>query len=424
MQDHRTRISRRHGLALVGAAFGGIAGAAASRLATPGHAASTADARVIADWSLAALLAIRAENGYRHPMMASRTLAMMHLAMHDAVNAAMPRFAPYAFATREPGADAVVAAATAAHDVLVAYCPGQAPSLGFDLAAALAEAGHGAEAEQGRVLGAAAARAILDARERDGVDDSVAYTPREAAGAYRYTPGFDFLFAAQWGAVRPFGLRSPDQFRVDAPPAIGSPAYVQDFAEVRTLGARDSFVRTEEQTRLAHFWYEFSDIGWNRVARAVARDRGLDLCRSARLFALVNMAIADGYVAAWQAKQHFDSWRPVTAIRAAGDTGWEPLLPTPPIQDHPSGHATLGAAAAEVMAGLLGDATPFGIASSTALPEAPVRRFNSFSAAARENAESRVLAGLHFRFACEAGLELGGRIGAFALSRHLRPLEA
>jgi hypothetical protein len=251
-------------------------------------------------------------------------------------------------------------------------------------------------------------------------------------GAYRHTPGFDFLFAPHWSRLRPFALDAADQFRVAAPPSVESTVYARAFQEVKTLGGRASTARSEEQTRIAHFWYEFSDIGWNRVARVVARDRGLDLWDAARLFALVNMALADGYIAGWDSKLHHDFWRPITAIHLAGedfnpatapDRDWQPLLPTPPVQDHPSTHATLGAAAASVLAGLLGEATAFGLTSTTALPENPVRHFGSFAEAARENAESRVMAGLHFRFACEAGMELGGRIGRLVLANHLRPVE-
>jgi membrane-associated phospholipid phosphatase len=285
--------------------------------------------------------------------------------------------------------------------------------------------------ERGLATGAEAARAILAVRAGDGADRQLTYTPARHVGAYRYTPGFDFLFSPHWRHLRPFGLATPSQFRVAAPPSPESAAYARAFEEVKSLGGRASTVRSEEQASIAHFWYEFSDIGWNRVARVVARQRGLDVWDAARLFALVNMALADSYIAGWDSKLHYDFWRPVTAIRMAAedfnpatiaDPEWEPLLPTPPVQDHPSTHSVLGSAAATVMAGLLGDATPFAMASTTALADDPVRRFPSFSAAAAENGESRILAGLHFRFAVAAGLDMGERIGRHLLANHLRPL--
>jgi hypothetical protein len=301
-----------------------------------------------------------------------------------------------------------------------------------DLQRVVAEAGPGPVVERGLTLGRDTARTILAERAADGSAQTRRYAPADRPGAYRFTPGFELAFAPHWRAVKPFALRNPSQFRVGAPPELTSAAYAAAFAEVKAFGGKAYSRRSQEQTDIAHFWYEFSDIGWNRVARVVVADRGLDLWEAARLFALVNMVLADGYVAGWDSKMHHDFWRPVTAIRLAADDGnpdtyqdtaWEPLLPTPPIQDHPSTHSALGAAAASVMAGLLGDDTPFSFASTTALPTNRVRRFARFSDAAAENAESRVMAGLHFRFACEAGLELGERIGRFALANHLRPVE-
>jgi hypothetical protein len=438
MQDRENGgFGRRKGLAALAlAATGGLAAAwhaAASDTASRDDSwCSAGCAGLVPAWSLAAYQAIRAENGYADPLAASRMLAMTHIAMHDAVNAAAPRFATYALAGRTTGADPAVAAASAAHDVLVALLPGQAATLARELEKTTAEAGRGQAAERGRTLGGDAARTVLSVRMGDGADARMPYAPSSRPGRYRYTPGFDFVFHPQWRAMKPFALRAPEQFRTGASPALSSAAYAEAFREVKELGGKTSARRTEDQTRYAHFWYEFSDIGWNRIARAVTNDKGLDLWESARLFALVNMVLADSYVAGWDSKFHHDAWRPVTAIRMAAEDGnpetapdaaWEPLLPTPPVQDHPSTHSTLGAAAAVVMAGLLGDATSFAFASGSALPENPVRRFASFSDAARENAESRVMAGLHFRFACEAGLGLGERIGRFALANHLRRVE-
>ena len=434
-------FGRRRGAAvLAAAAIGGAAGAAGFQVAAAARAADRAEERLpggrvgghlVVDWSLAAYQAIRAENGYRDPLAASRTLAMMHLAMHDAVNAAAPRHATYLPAADGAGADPGVAAAAAAHGVLLAFCPGQRAALDLTLSNTTVEAGSGAEVGHGLALGAQAARAILAARADDGAGARARYAPLRHVGAYRYTPGFDFVLAPHWRHLRPFALRSPDQFRVTAPPSAESAAYARAFDEVKTLGGRVSTTRTEEQTRIAHVWHEATDIGWNRVTRRVSRERGLDLWDAARLFALVNMALADGYVAGWDSKLQHDSWRPVTAIRIAAEDfnpatianpAWEPLLPTPPIQGHPSTHSALGAAAAAVLAGLLGDATPFALSSTTALPENPVRRFPGFSAAAGENAESRIMAGLQFRFAVTDGLAMGERIGRFVLANHLRPL--
>lgn len=390
--------------------------------------------QIVIDWNLQTHQVIKAAEGYADPMAASRTLAMVHLAMHDAVNAAEPRYRGYAYAPRaHVRGDAAVAAAVAAHDVLAALYPQQKDMARAALGAALLDAGVGPAVEQGRKIGAAAAAATLARRSEDGSRADEAYQPGTRPGEYRFVPGFDFIAAPHWRAVTPFSMRSPDQFRVAAPPELNSAAYAAAYEEVKLTGSKaPDAKRSTEQTQYAAYWYEFSDIGWNRIARTVARRKPQDLWQRARSFALLNAVMADAYIAGWDSKLHYNFWRPVTAIRLAAEDGntrtdadaaWTPLLPTPPIQDHPSTHSALGAAAAVVLAHAFGgDHVEFTMASPTALAEAPQRSFTSFSAAAQENADSRVRAGLHFRFATEAGLRLGEQIGKQAAQRFLAPL--
>ena len=388
--------------------------------------------QLVIDWNHTAHQVFAAENGHADPLGASRTMAMMHLAMHDAVNAVQPRYAAYALRERAAGADAAVAAVTAAHDVLLALHPKQAVLLKAQWQSALQEAGKGAAVESGKSLGARAARAILERRAADGSNANESYTPGTRAGEYRYTPGFEFIALPHWRNLQPFGLRDPAQFRVAAPPALDSAAYARAFEEVKRLGGAEGAQRTADQSHFAAFWYEFSEIGWNRVARVVARQQPMDLAERARMFALVNVALADSYIAGWDSKMHYNAWRPVTAIRLAANDGnpatqpdlkWSSMLPTPPIQDHPSTHSALGAAAAEVLAQVLGrDDVAFAFTSTSADAANPARRFASFSDAARENADSRVMAGLHFRFATDAGLQLGRLVGAAAVAQILQPI--
>ena len=392
--------------------------------------------QIVIDWNLQTHQVIKAADGYADPMAASRVLAMVHLAMHDAANAAEPRYRTYALTPKAeaglPTADPAVAAAVAAHDVLAALYPKQKELVRSTLDSTLLDAGIDEAVEQGRKLGSAAAAAMLARRSDDGSQSNEAYQPGTHPGAYQFVPGFDFIAAPHWRAVAPFTMRSTDQFRVAAPPALESDAYAVAFNEVKATGSKAADAkRSAEQTQYAAFWYEFSDIGWNRIARAVARDKRQDLWQRARTFALLNAAMADAYSAGWDSKMHYNFWRPVTAIRFAtddgnprtvSDAGWTPLLSTPPIQDHPSTHSALGAAAAVVLAHAFGsDRVKFTMASPTALPEAPQRSFTSFSAAAKENADSRVRAGLHFRFATDAGLKLGEQIGLQAVNTSLSP---
>ena len=406
----------------------------AHRPTTASWCADRCDA-VITDWNLAAFQIIRAADGYSNPMAASRSLAMMHIAMHDAVNAARPRYQRYALAAAPPwssAADPAVAAATAAHDVLVALYPG-APAavlLKAQLERTLFDAGVGAAIEAGTRLGRAAAAAVLARRASDGSAGSETYVVGTRPGQYRFTHPFDFAAAPHWRQVTPFALASASQYRTAPPPSLASEAYRDDFEEVKRVGGKAAGnARAVDETNYAAFWYEFSDIGWNRIARVVSGQVKQDLWERAHTFALLNMAMADAYIAGWDSKYHYNFWRPVTAIHLAGEDGnphttpdasFETLLITPPVPDLPSTHSALGMAAATVLAASFGgDEVSFSFASPTALPTNPVRSFRRFSEAARENADSRVKAGLHFRFATTAGLELGRQIGQYVVRNAL-----
>ncbi|HEY0858008.1 MAG TPA: phosphatase PAP2 family protein [Albitalea sp.] len=387
---------------------------------------------VVTDWSLTAHQAITAADGNMNPLAASRALAMMHLAMHDAANAARPRFARYTALATNRQADAAVAAAAAAHDVMAALYPQQVTALLKPaLDRTMLEAGGGASVTAGITLGKAAAQAVLAKRVDDGSNGTIDYAPGTRPGEYRFTPGFDFIFAPHWQSVTPFALTSASQFRVAAPPALASDTYRRDYDEVKRVGGKTG-QRSADETHYAAFWYEPSNVGWNRVARAVSASYRQDLWQRARSFALLNVAMADAYIAGWDSKMHHNFWRPVTAIRLGdhdgnprtlGDAAFESMLPTPPIQDMPSTHSALGAAAATVLAETHGrDTLRFSFASSTAMPGNPVRSFRSLSEAAIENADSRVRAGLHFRFSTQAGLLLGRQIGRHAVDHLLKPV--
>ena len=437
MSFKRFSHSRRRSVIAVAVAalFSGITAADAadssSREATTAWCATRCDELVI-DWNATAYQVIKADENYANPMSASRSLAMMHLAMHDAVNAAQPRYATYAYTERDSAADPAVAAVTAAHDVLATLYPKQAAMLKTALDKTLVDAGTTASATRGIALGKSVAAAVVKKRAADGSAANVPYQQGSKPGEYRFTQGFDFAAAPQWKSVKPFTLKSVDQFRSAPPPALTSAQYTAAFNEVKALGGKVSAKRTADEANYGAFWYEFSDIGWNRIARVVARDQQQDLWQSARTFALVNAVMADAYIAGWDSKFHYNLWRPETAIRMADadsnsqtapDGTWAPLLVTPPVQDYPSTHSALGAAAAVALAETFGrNDIAFTFTSTSAVLANPQRSFKSFSEAARENADSRVKAGLHFRFATTAGLKLGEDIGRFALRNSLTPL--
>lgn len=400
-------------------AAAGIA-AALALAAVPGPATGNEPLR----WNRVATEASAAAN--TDPLTESRWFAMLHAAVHDAMNAVEPRYETYVPRPRQAaGASLDAAAATAAHLVLSELMPSARAAFDAALEEALRAVPEGVARARGLEAGQAAAQAILAARRDDGAGRPVAYVPGTKSGAYRPTPP-DLTPAAfaHWGRVKPFVLLSATQFRPPPPPALGSGVARRDLEEVRRVGAQVGATRSDEQGEIARYWYEHSTQGWNRVAREIVVAQGLGPLETARLLALVNLAMADGFIAGFEAKYRYAYWRPLTAIREAGDAGWLSFLPAPPVPDHPSTHTVLGAAAATVMARLLGtDLVPFAMTSGA--PFAGIeRRFSSLSEAARENGASRVLAGIHFSSAVRDGYVQGEQVGIWAVEHALRPLGA
>jgi PAP2 superfamily protein len=387
-------------------------------------ASTAAKADEVLRWNRVATEA--AARAQTDPFTESRALAIFHLAVHDAVNSVERRYATYGppLATAR-GASAEAAVAQAAHDTLVELFPAAKGVLDAQLEEALSGAKAGAARDAGVDVGRQAAKRMLAARSDDGANRSIPYQPGQQPGNYRPTPpDFTPAIMTQWGALKPFVLRDPAQFRPQPPPAVGSALARADVDEVRKVGAKTGSQRSDEHSEIARFWYENVGQGWNRLARNVAADRGLDLWQNARLFALLNAAIADGFIAAFEAKYHYAYWRPATAIREAGEPTWLSYLDTPPVPDHPSAHAVTGAAAAAVLARFFdSDFVSFATTSGEPYPGL-VRHFWSFSEAARENGASRVLAGIHFPTAVRAGLAQGDEVGAWVFDSVLRPAAA
>ena len=378
------------------------------------------------EWNAIATRAFLPTQG-TDPLNQSRTYAMLHAAIHDALNAIHQRhefYTPGMIATRGALPDAAVAAA--ARGVLVALIPTQLTLIEDAYVAALAAIPDEAAKDRGIAVGAAAADLILQRRADDGVAEAFAtpYVPTGMPGDYTFTPPFDapplgpFAFAPGWGSVTPFAI-DLRRHRLSGPRPLTSAAYAADLAYVKAIGDVNSTVRTEEQSLIARFWYEDSPIGWNRIASTILRQKHVGLWESARILALTNFALADGFIAGFHAKyDDFRFWRPVTAIRMAASDGnrftapdesWSSYLVTPPVPDYPSTHTVLGSAAAHVLIHFFGDRIRF---STTSVTEpGAVRHFESFSQAAIENGVSRVYAGIHFVDAVTDGYRQGAGIG-------------
>jgi hypothetical protein len=411
-------------------------------------------ANEVVQWNETAMKAIEA-NG-QSAVVSTRTLAMAQVAVHDAANAISRRYDAYYFeGPGDPAASPDAATAAAAHTVLVGVVnlygtPAQKWAtlalLDEAYAASIARVSDGAARTKGVAVGRAAGAAILSLRKDDGATRDAPYTPAMGPGKWRPHPnpvppnppianpdlarGYMPSAVPGWVNVTPFTLLSASQFWLPGPPALTSTAYARDYNEVKNVGGKVSTMRTDDQTQIARFWFE-GPGAWNRIARTVATARGLDALDTARTLALMNMAMADGYIAGWKIRYVYDLWRPVTAIRegdndgndaTVGDPTWDSHQNTPAVSDYPSTQSTFSAAAAVALASTLGgDQASFTVTSGKPF-EGITRSFTSFSQAARESADSRVFAGIHFRSACEDGLSLGHKVGQRAAAMYLQPV--
>lgn len=367
------------------------------------------------------------------PFIEARAYAMAHIAVLDAARTALlPSNAG------STSLDAAVAAA--AHDVAKVELGkfGDVSSLDAFYAAELAGVPNGPAKARGLAIGQAAAAAMLASRADEDVYAAIGapFTPGTAPGEYRATtqlPGL--VVGAGWGSIRTFAVKSGEQFRAPPPYSLASLQYAADVNEVRVFGAAGAAARTQDQTAIAYYWYENSPFAWNRIARAIAAP--LSPLEHARLYAALNAALSDAYVTSLESKFHYRFWRPITAIQEAasdgnpltdGDPAWLPAFITPPIPDYPSGHSAAGGAAAEVITAFLGNRSFDHTSTTGALAYGPgglppsyeravTRHFANALEAARENAYSRVLVGIHFRLACTVGLHQGREIGRYVVER-------
>jgi len=380
-------------------------------------------------WNEVATDALGTEEG-TNPMAHSRILGILHASVHDALNAIERRFEPYtAGVDAAPGASADAAVAAASRDVLVALFPNQASFVEQAYASALASIPEGTAKSAGIALGQAAAAANIARRQNDGSETASqpVYVPLPGPGEYQFTVPFNFAAQPGWGRVEPFVIDLKEH-ELEGPQRLTSLQYALDFAQAKAIGHIASRIRTAEQSEIARFWYEDSTLGWNRIANTAVRLRQLNAWDAARTLALVNFAMADGFIAGFEAKYRFRFWRPETAIPAAGTDGnpftqpeatWRPFLITPPVPDYPSTHTVLGWAAAEVLIDVLGDRLRYS-ATSLTLPGV-TRAYRGFSQAAEENGMSRIYAGIHFVHAVKEGRRQGRGIGR-AVAEALPPV--
>ena len=389
---------------------------------------AVASADVITSWNRTFVDALEATQ--TPPPVAHRSAAIVASSVFDAVNGVARQFTPVHVAPAAPhGASRAAAAVAAAHESLVALFPSQRAMLDARYAGSLEVLGSSPFVQRGLVWGTQVADEILAWRATDGFSAVLpAYVPSTLPGRWQPTPpAFGPPLFRQFAQMTPFALASPDQFTLPGPPPLASARYAHDLNEVEGLGIADSSVRTATETETAKFWQLDTPAAmWDRVADDLAEQRSWSLVREARVLALTNISLADATIAVWNAKNAFDSWRPVTAIARADQDGnpetspdpsWSPLLTTPAFQEYPSAHSGISASAAAQLASFYGGDVAFTV-SSSGLPGVE-RSFASFPAAVAQIADARIFAGFHFRFSCDDGIVLGNEVAQYIRSTQL-----
>jgi hypothetical protein len=370
------------------------------------------------------------ESAHVTPQPSARIAAIVQASVFDALNGIERRYTPYHVDAAAPrGASQEAAIASSAYTALVALIPSQKPLFDQQLAATLGQISDdpndpGQSVLRGLDWGKTVANDILAWRADDGINAVLPpYVIGTAPGDWQPTPpSFATTpIARQFANMTPFAMTSPSQFLPGGPPPLTSARYAQDLGEVQTLGSVTSTVRTAEQTQIAVFWQVDTPAAmWNRVADQLAAANETTLNQNARLLAFANIAMADATIGIFNAKNHYNSWRPVTAIRAMLDPTWSPLLATPAHQEYPSAHAGLSSAFAAVLASFYGDDTSFAV-TSAGLPGVE-RDFMSFSSALHQIEDARIYAGFHFRFSCTDGTVLGTEVGDYVTRTLMQPV--
>jgi hypothetical protein len=383
---------------------------------------------LITDWNAVAFDIMRAGNVDGAP--AARTLAILHVSMADAVNTTQSRYTRYAYRGKlQPEASPDSAAASAARAALVTLFPAQRATIEEVYAAKMRAITDGPGKDAGATIGAEAAAAVIADRADDKASVPDTYRPVTTAGAWIPTTP---PLTAQYARVKPWGFERPDQFRPGPPPALTGAEYARDYNETKTLGGTRSTQRTQEQTEAVKFWSQPNlGLAWHQAARQLAIGRRLELAECARLFALLSMAHANTFIVDWDAKFHYNFWRPVTAIRNGDidgndsterDAGWSPLNATPMHPEYPSQAAIQAGAASAVFAAVLGDLSASALIIVDSADPKIARQFASVAALAEEQRMVRIWGGIHFRSSLQASDQMGGAMVAHMVETVSRPV--
>ncbi len=393
------------------------------------HEPDDPDARVIVEWN-ELIISTASEVDRFQTLHGNRAVPLMHLAVHDALNAIVPVYEQYALKEFHPEAHPVAAASQAAHDVMAAIFPGHSGSAAELHQKWMDRVPENSAREEGVRVGRISAQAILEDRENSGYDSSGEFIPGNDPGEYRITPPFDEPIGAGWPDTEPLSMTSPDQFRPGPPPALNSETYARDFDEVKRLGRKDSEERTDDQTHAGYWFAEYPTVSFPDFARSYVMENDVHPWRAARLFALLAIDNFDGLISVFDAKYEYTFWRPYTAIRNADrdgnpatqpDPNWEPEMTTAPHPDYPAALSTLCAGGAEILKDFFGTSDFRYMRKAGSVPEGTpaARSYDSIGEAVEDCENSRIYNGYHFRTGLDVGSEMGRERAKHLLKNHL-----
>jgi len=389
--------------------------------------AQPASADVVTDWNDRAV-AYTLSRGMGPPP-AERVIAMVHVAIFDAINSIERKYRPYLVQLPATAATSKEAAAAAAAGTVLANIQPQAQTdMRAALATYLANIPDSAEKAAGIALGEAVAARVLEARANDGSSGADSYRPKAKAGVYVPTAP---TWAPQWPGVKPFAMTSGSQFRPAAPVTLTSREWAADYNEIRELGGRNSSKRSAQQSENARFWIASGGNIYYPIVQGIYESKKLSLIDGARLYALMAVARADALIAVFDAKYHYDFWRPVTAIRngdkdgnpaTTRDATWAPNAETPMHPEYPCAHCILAASMTGVVETLFGTADVEEVSTTSPTLAGVTHRWTNMRALDAEVAEARIWAGLHYRFSTRVGQDMGRKIGKHAATSVMQPV--
>ena len=371
-----------------------------------------ANADVITDWNIKAGEIVTESKLGTPP--AIRAMAIVQTSVYEAVNATAP------------GASVNAAVAAANRATLTKLMPSQQASIDAAYQAALAQVADGPAKTAGIAVGEQAAAAVLARRADDGALPAESHRPHTTAGTYvpTATPA-----VTQWSQRKPWLMASAAQFRPGPPPALTSDAWARDYNEVKSFGAKNSTRRSAEQTEIARFWEYSLPAIYHGVVRSVAQVPGRDMTQNARMFAAVAQAMDDAMISVFEAKYHYNFWRPATAIRNGDIDGndatqreasWTSFIDAPMHPEYPSAHSILAAAVGTVLKAEIGKGPVPVLTTTSPTAKGASRRWTNLDDFTREVGDARIYEGIHYRTSTDVGIAMGKQIGALTVEKFLQ----